>query len=193
MLEALPVELFREVASYLDFLDKKALSIASNKCHTMNQHFRCPDQLTWLIYLCRSPAKFHGPLFENPKVFKDLIVSVYECLVNHLRRTVTLKVHVEELVLPYFPKTFPESTLVHYYMTVAQHFVKSAIQISDAAGLDTAAPPVRLTPRYFWGRIESETAFVIDWLERQKLTEVHCCKAISNVSYSRIDYCKQQV
>lgn len=187
MLEALPVELFREIASYLTFLDKKALSVASRKSHSMTGQFKCPNQLTWLIYLCRSPVKFHAPLFENPKIFRDLIFSVNSYLVYKYGNMIALKVGIEELLSPYFPKTPPESMLVHYYMTLAQNFVKSAIQSSDAAGLDTAP----LTPRYYWDRIERETAYVIERLERQKPTEIHCCKAVSRVSYSRMDRCKR--
>ena len=188
MLECLPLELFLEVASYLTFIDKKAVSIASRRCHSMTGRFGCPNQLTWLIHLCRSPARFHEPLSENPKVFRDLIFSVHSYLVYKYGKMIALQMDIEELVSPYFPKTYPESMLVHYYMTVAHDFVKSAIQCSDAAGLDTAP----LTPRYFWGRIESETAYVIEWLERQKPTEVNCCKAVSHASYSRIDICKRR-
>lgn len=188
VLEALPVELFREVVSYLNFLDKKALSIASERCRTMTGHFECPDQLVWLIHLCRYPVELNGPLYEKSQVFRNLIFSVHGYLVHRYGRMITLKVDIEELVSPYFPKAFPESTLVYYYMTVAQDYVKSAIQISDAAGLNTAP----LTPRYFWGRIESETAYFIEWLERQKATEVQCCKAVSHASCSRIDICKRR-
>lgn len=187
MLEALPVELFRELAGYLKFLDKKALSIASKRCHTMTGHFECPDQLTWLIHLCRSPAKFHAPLFENPKVFRDLIFSVHGYLLYKYGRMIALKVDIEDLVSPYFQKAFPESLLVHYYMTVAHDFVKSILRTSDAAGLDTA----RISPRYYWGRIENETAYVMEWLERQKPTEIDCCKAVPRVSFSSIDTCKR--
>lgn len=185
MLEALPLELFRDIASYLTFLDKKALSTASRKCHFKTGDFECPNQLTWFIHLCRSPVKFHKPLFENPKVFRDLIFSVHSYLVCKYGRMMTLKVDIEELVSPYFPKTFPESMLVHYYMTEAQGFVRSAIQISEAAGLDTAP----LSPRYYWGRIESETTYVIQYLERQKPTEANCCQAVSHITYSRVDRC----
>lgn len=186
-LEALPVELFREVASYLKFLDKKALSGASKRCHTMAGHFECPDQLTWLIHLCCSPVKFHGPLFKNPKVFRDLIYNVYGYWALECGTMSALKVDTEDLVSPYFPQAFPESTPIHYYMTVAQAFVRSAIKTSDAAGLD-AAP---LSPRYYWARIESKTTYFIEWLERQKPSEVYCCKAVSSILFSRTDKCKR--
>ena len=129
----------------------------------MTGRFECPDQLTWLIHLCRSPARFHRPVFENSMAFRQLIFVVYCALVNRHGLLKTLKVELEELVSPYFPKTFPKSTLIYYYMTVAQDFGKSAIQISDAAGLD-AAPQ---TPRFNWGHIKGETAYLIEWLETQ--------------------------
>ena len=186
MLEALPVELFREVASYLTFLDKKTLSLASKKCHSKTGYFECPNLLTWLIHLCRCPVEFHGPLFANPRVFRDLIFNVHSYLVYKYGRMTTLcDVDVEELVSPYFPKPFPESMLVHYYMTEAHGFVKSAIESSDAAGLDTAP----LSPRYYWGRIESETTYIIQSLERQKPTEANCCQAVSQVNYSKVYRC----
>ena len=187
MLETLPVELFRELAGYLKFLDKKALSIASKRCHTMTGHFECPDHLTWLIHLCRSPAKFHGPLFENPKVFRDLVFSVHGYLLYKYGRMIALKVDIEDLESPYFQKAFPESSLGYYYMTVAHDFVKSILQTSDATGLDTA----RISPRYYWVRIENDTAYVLEWLERQKPTDIDCCKAVPRVSSSTIDTCKR--
>ena len=188
MLEVLPVELFREVTSYLTFLDKKALSITSKRCHTRTGHIECPDQLTWFIHLCRCPIKFHGPLFENPKVFRDLIFNVHGYLVYQYSPMMAIKVDIEELASPYFLKAFPESTLVHYYMTVARNFVNSAIQTSDATAIDKSP----LSPKYYWGRIESETAYVIEWLERQKPTEFHYWKAVPRISFSRIDRCRRR-
>ena len=181
MLEALPVELFHEIASYLTFPDKKALSIVSRRCHFMTGQFECPNQLAWFIHLCRSPVKFQGPLFENPMAFRGLTSSVYAHLVLRYRGTIAVKVDMEELMSSYFPyKTFPESMLIHYYMTVAQGFAKSVIEISDAAGLGNAS----LTPRCYFGRIENETSYVLEWLEHQKPTEIHCCKAVPCPGYS---------
>ena len=173
MLESLPVELFRETASYLKFLDKKALSVASKRCNAMTGICECPDRLTWLIHLCRCPTKLHGPLFENPKLFRDLIFRLNLTYTNG--RLISLKAEIEDLVSPYFPKIFPESTLVYHYMTVARDFVKSASRISDTAGL----PTTPLTPGYYWGRIESEAVYIIGWLERQKPTERRCCNTSS--------------
>ena len=181
MLESLPVELFRETASYLTFLDKKALSVASKRCNAMTGSCECPDRLTWLIHLCRCPTKLHGPVLENPKLFKDLIFSLNLSCTNG--RLIPSKAEIEDLVSPYFPKIFPESTLVYHYMTVARDFVKSTIPISDTARLPTAT----LTPRYYWGRIESEAAYIIGWLERQKPTERPCCNTSSRLDSSLVD------
>ncbi len=161
MLEALPVELFHNVASYLHFLDKKALSTASRRCNTKIGHFECPDQLTWLVHLCRCPANLHSPLFENPEAFRDLISSVNLHVFCNIGRPSTIKVDFEGLVSPYFSTPFPESSLLYNYMTVARDFVQSAIRIPVAAGLDTCPA----TPRFFWGQIKDETAKIIRWLE----------------------------
>ena len=160
MLEALPVELFRAIASYLSFLDKKALSIASRKCNAMTEVCRCPDHLTWLIHLCHSPARLQGPLLENPGLFGDLIFSLREYLEYQNGKLISLKAEIEELVSPYFPKSFPKSTLLYYSMTVARDF--SAYRNSDAAGLS----PGPLSPRYYWDPIESESMCVIGRLDR---------------------------
>ena len=180
MLEALPIELFREVTSYLRFLDKKALSIASRRCNAKTEISKCPDQLTWLIHLCRSPAKFQGPLLANPKLFRDLIFSLHSYLIYKSGRLISLKAEIEELVLPYFVQPFPESTLLYHYMNLARDFVKSAIRDMDDECLSTAP----LSPRYYWGRIENETVYVIGWLERQKPTRTRCCHAVPRVDYS---------
>ena len=133
MLEALAVELFRGIASYLSFLDRKALSITSQKCNAMTGVYKRPDPLTWLIYLCRSPATLQGPLLENPGLFGDLIFSLRDYLEYQNGTLISPNAEIEELVSPYFPPvSFPESTLLYYYMTVARDF--SAYRSSDAAG-----------------------------------------------------------
>ena len=112
VLEALPVELFGEIASYLSFWDK-ALSVTSKRCHTIIGHFECPDQLTWLIHQYRDQAKFHDPLYGNPQVLRILISSIYSHLVYKYGRMVPLKIDIQELMSPYFPNSFPECTLTH--------------------------------------------------------------------------------
>ena len=162
LLEALPVEVFGEVVSNLKYLDKKALSLASRRCYAMTGNNQCPDHLTWLIHLCRSPAKSHGPLFEKPWLFRDVIIKQFRYLMYkyELRRPMSPIAEIEELLSPYFPKAFPESTLYYYYMTVARDFAKSVIGNSDTAGLDT----VETISRHIWGHIETKTELIIGWL-----------------------------
>ena len=164
MLDTLPVEMFGEVASYLKFLDKKALSLVSRRCYAMTGNNECPDHLTWLIHLCRSPEKLHGPLVKNPKILRDLVFDLHKYLFYKFRRLRHRKTEIEELLLPYFPKAFPESMLLYYYMTVARDFAREAMRVPDAAGLGATAP----TPRYFWGRIEMKSVYLIRLLERQR-------------------------
>lgn len=165
ILESLPVEVFDEVVSNLKYLDKKALSLASRRCYAMTGNNQCPDHLTWLIYLSRSPAKFHGPLFENTRLFRDVIIKQFRYLVykHESRRPIVPKAEIEELLSPYFQKAFPESTLYYYYMTVARDFAKSVIGNSDTAGLDT----VGTISRQFWGDIEKMTELIIRWLSER--------------------------
>ena len=154
VLEALPVEIFREIASPLHFLDKKALSIASKRCRTMTGEFECPDQLTWFIYLCQSPKELHGPLYENPWYFRDLLFGLHGQIASSVRMNHAFSIGVGELLSPhYFPRPFPESTLAHHYMTVARDFAKSAPRSSAATDLETTTSP--------WIWIEDETSFTI--------------------------------
>ena len=96
MLEVLPVELFRGLTSYLSFLDKKALSIASRKCNAMTGVYKCSDPLTWLIHLCRSSAKLQGPLLDNPGPFGDLIFSLRDYLEYQNGTLISPKAEIEE-------------------------------------------------------------------------------------------------
>ena len=53
-LEQLPVELFRQITSYLAFFDKKAIQVTSKKCYTLTGPFMCPHILLWMLHCCRS-------------------------------------------------------------------------------------------------------------------------------------------
>ena len=58
-LEKLPVELFRQVTSYLAFFDKKAIQITSKQCYLLAGPFTCPDLLLWKLHCCRSRILCH--------------------------------------------------------------------------------------------------------------------------------------
>lgn len=162
ILEALPVEIFRKVVSNLIYLDKEALSLASRRCYAMTGNNQCPDHLTRLIHLCQSPAEFHGPLFENAELFRDVILKQYQYLMYKYEQQwpVSHKAEAEELLSPYFPKAFPKSTPLYCYMIVARDFARTVIGNSDTAGLDIA----ETIYRYFWGQIETMTVHIIGWL-----------------------------
>ena len=53
-LERLPAELLHEVASYLAFFDRKALSITSKSLHSQSGPLKCPNKSEWIIHLCQS-------------------------------------------------------------------------------------------------------------------------------------------
>ena len=53
-LEQLPIELFRQITSYLAFFDKKAIQITSKQCYTLTGPFMCPHILLWMLHCCRS-------------------------------------------------------------------------------------------------------------------------------------------
>ena len=62
------------------------------------------------------------------RVFGDLIFSLREYLKYQNGKLVSLEAEIEELVSPNFPKSFPKSTLLYYYMTVARDFRLTVIQ-----------------------------------------------------------------
>ena len=111
------------------------------------------EHVTGLVHLYRCPKGLHGPLSEYPMLFKGPIFSLYNHSFYTCGTLTSFNAGIQKLMSPCFPKLFPEFTLLYYYVTVIQGFLKSAIHPSDAAGLDTAP----LAPRFFEGRLESET------------------------------------
>ena len=169
-LEALPVELFWEVTSYLHFLDKKALSIASTRCNAMTGKVKSPNVLTWFIHLCRSPARFHDLLLaRKTELFGALIFRLHRYLTRRRARLELINADIEMLLSPYFPnRPFAESTLLHLYLSEARDFARRAIQTAGPADLD----PAPMTPGFFWHMIEKDATFLIGWLEATEPTEI---------------------
>ena len=69
LLEQLPIELFRQITSYLAFFDKKALQATSKKCYTLTGPFMCPHILLWMLHCCRSGT----PSFPSSNLKSDVI------------------------------------------------------------------------------------------------------------------------
>lgn len=78
-LEKLPVELFRQVTSYLAFFDKKALQVASKQCYLLAGPFTCPDLLLWQLHCCRSGIPCH-PGSDFISDVMELKARTVECL-----------------------------------------------------------------------------------------------------------------
>ena len=78
-LERLPVEIFRQVTSYLAFFDKKALQVISKQCYLLAGPFTCPDPLLWQAHCCRSRIPFH-PGSEFVSDVMEFKARTLECL-----------------------------------------------------------------------------------------------------------------
>ena len=63
-----PPELFLDIGGHLAFFDKKALALTSRKCYALLGSFKCPDRLSWMVYLC-IPVKW------NPTLVKPMLCS----------------------------------------------------------------------------------------------------------------------
>jgi len=84
LLEKLPVELFHQVASYLGFLDRKAISCTSNYCHVLIGPVKFPDQLSWITHLCRTPpTSLADPMLSRP-------IEVVDCLIRMMHYNLIL-------------------------------------------------------------------------------------------------------
>ena len=68
-IERLPIEIFRQITSYLAFFDKKAIQVTSKKCYTLTGPFLCPHILLWMLHCCRSGI----PSCANSNLKSDVI------------------------------------------------------------------------------------------------------------------------
>ena len=80
-LEKLPVELFRQITSYLAFFDKKALQVTSKQCYLLAGPFTCPDLLLWQLHCCRSSIPCH----PNSDFISD-VMELKARTVDYLKR-----------------------------------------------------------------------------------------------------------
>ena len=197
-LEKLPLEVFREIASYLVFFDSKTLSTVSKQCHAYVKLPKCPDKLSWLIYACRLPAS-SGPakdLFRCPyglivllrKEFTGLIRDQHwaaEDVFNrwhpreddfnsrHTHQCICCNVpdqSASPLLIPYFEGTFPESTIAQLLFRGLQHF---AAEIDDhmASVDDLHEAPYEWSIIPSWHNVQKECQLNLRWLARRKPAE----------------------
>jgi len=177
LLEKLPIELLHEVASYFAFFDKKALSAVSKKLCARLGPLKCPDGLSWIIHLCCFPSVDGNDwLLARPEfVLEEFDDMRWKFISGRHPADTGMDVdfaHASDedeelsdkmLLLPYFDKAFPESTLVHFY---AHHFHNLALSIhstlEDAIGNDKASPKSKRIWRCIWRTSRQE----LDYLER---------------------------
>ena len=60
----LPPELFLDISEHLAFFDKKALALTSKKCCALLGSIKCPNRLSWMVYLCVLMKWY--PAYEKP-------------------------------------------------------------------------------------------------------------------------------
>ena len=191
-LEKLPVELFHEVAGCLVFADKKALSLTSKECHARLGPLSCPDQLSWIIYLCRAhPLSASSHFVQWPEVVGDVLIKTYYRLIyddfwdlsdtsrhpitheRYGRRPCPDSEHpVEPLLLPYFDEPFPMSTLAYWYFSLTHEYAKCALRILNDMPTEALRGELRMSRlsdcKQEWREIESESRLDLGWLKRRK-------------------------
>lgn len=139
-LENLPPEMFQEIGSYLYFFDKKSLAVTSKQCHALLGLVRCPDRLSWIVYVCRSSQT--QPYFQkfplNPftvqaelKALDKRLLQSYGYRNWHYRKYESDQVpgsthssldfdeyHYEPLLDDYFrwENHYPKWMLLHFYL-----------------------------------------------------------------------------
>ncbi|MCJ1457223.1 hypothetical protein MMC28_007590 [Mycoblastus sanguinarius] len=164
LLEQLPAELFQKISSNLAFFDKKAVSIASQKCHALIGPFQCPDLLAWIVHLQRTPEISAGYYRTLPsKAVHTLLSKTYASILDDrhwacevpkpfwmMVDTQRFRGHCdysrpfepEPLLLPYFNnKPFPASCLAHFYFRSINSFAHLAASESDPALFEAPPPP----------------------------------------------------
>lgn len=187
ILERLPVEIFHEITSCLIFQDQKALSTTSKQCHALVGPLKCPDELSWITHVCRLPPLYTtNHVLQHPKGVLNVLFKVYYRLIyddfwdldDTSRHPVTLerygrKPHdpvcpIEPLLLPYFDRPFPESTLAHWYFSLMHDFAVAALRIVET----TLFEQERMWKLREWKvelrEIVYESQLDLRWLARRK-------------------------
>ena len=180
-LEQLPPELFHQVASYLAFVDKKALAAVSNQLHTYLGPISCPDQLSWIIHCCHSPSpEANNPVLLHPDIVLEHLRTMrrkLNCFRHwHLHDSGGLldtnnikwydgKLPGKSLLMPYFKDSFPNSTLACFYFHTIHGFAASAISLS---GCKTRSNSTYGKSTATWRQIELESGWSLTWLRQRR-------------------------
>ncbi|CAF9939413.1 hypothetical protein IMSHALPRED_001338 [Imshaugia aleurites] len=181
-LEKLPVEILDQVAGYLAFFDKKALSTTSKDLHVLLGLIRCPDELAWIIHLCRSPpTSLADPLLQRPKDVMEILTKTSRKLIydahwdasdvvqtwsysRDVGRSNVTRFPIEPLLLPYFDEAFPKSTVVHFYFRCIHNYAAAAILVSEGA---SSRRTMWAAMNRCWRRVERESRLDLEWLARR--------------------------
>lgn len=181
-LEKLPVEIIDQVACYLAFFDKKALSATSKGFHLLLRPIKCPDETAWIIHLCRSPpTSLADPLLLRPKDVMEILTKTSRRLIydahwdpsdvvqtwgggQDVGRSSVTRNLIEPLLLPYFDEAFPKSTMAHFYFRCIHNFAAAAILVSEGA---SSRLTMWAAMNRYWRRVERESRLDLEWLARR--------------------------
>lgn len=182
-LEKLPMELFNEVSSYLAFFDKKALSMTCKQNHALIGTLLCPDQISWIVHFSHSAAtkSVDDPLLLLPSMVLNALEKTSRKLnfdeywdIDDIslrfggERTITRRKDtdfpVEAMLLPYFDRAFPQSTIAYFFFQSTHGFVTSAIPILETAFKRTF---MYAELNELWRKIVQESRRDMAWLARR--------------------------
>jgi hypothetical protein len=186
-LENLPVEIFRAITSHLIFQDLKALSTTSKECYIRVGPLECPDQLSWITHLCRiTPVTTTSYLLHHSKDVLDHVLQMYYRLIyddfwdlddtshhpvtrdRYGRRPHDPDCPTEPLLLPYFDRPFPQSTLAYWYFELINEFAAKALDIIEMTILEEESMQNLREWEKEWWEIAHKSRLDLGWLARRK-------------------------
>lgn len=181
-LSKLPVELIHQVASHLNYLDRKAISSTSRQCHALIGTVKCPNEISRLAHLCRTlPSslaqlelsrpmavmehldRFNGE--PNYYTHWDHVDSDYR---KHREPCRTGPIHgstlIELLLLRYYEEDYPTSTLAYRYLQIFHDYAAAALLVTEDVAKSQAfwAKQSRA-----WLRVERHSRLDLEWLAKK--------------------------
>ena len=191
-LEKLPPELFYQISDYLAYFDQKALSITSKQCHALLGSLPCPDELSWIIHLCRSSPilNFDAGILsrlDSPDFIMKYLKKISSKLIFDAHWTpddVSLldigygipmvkqrgdpgSSALEPLLLPYFDQAFPNSTLAHFYFRCIHDFATEAIFVCESQ-IGRSKKFLSSGRSRKWRMVERESRLNLEWFARRR-------------------------